>query len=144
MADGIASALRDQWVLRPWWMNLLFGFCLYMTFVYMPFDMFLKPVAEDEEVWFGFTLHGWWAKATEPLHWLIYGAGAYGFWRMRPWMWPWAAVYAAQVAIAMFVFNIVDPRGGGLLAAAVAGALFLIPTVALWRARGRFGNLPSA
>jgi hypothetical protein len=144
MADGIASALRDQWALRPWWMNLLFGFCLYMTFVYMPFDMFLKPVAEDEEVWFGFTLHGWWAKATEPLHWLIYGAGAYGFWRMRPWMWPWAAVYAAQVAIAMFVFNIVDPRGGGLLAAAVAGAVFLIPTVALWRARGRFGNLPSA
>lgn len=129
---------------RPWWMNAMMLFCLYMTFVYMPFDMFLKPVAEDEEVWFGFTLHGWWAKATEPLHWLIYGAGAYGFWRMRPWMWPWAAVYAAQVTIAMFVFNIVDPRGGGLLAAAVAGALFLIPTVALWRARGRFGNLPSA
>ncbi|MFN2166067.1 MAG: hypothetical protein ACK2U9_07370 [Anaerolineae bacterium] len=119
-------------------MNLLFGFCVYMTFVYMPFDMFFKPVAEDEEVWFGFTLRGWWAKATEPLHWAIYAAGAYGFWRMRPWMWPWAAVYAAQVVIAMFVFNVVDPRGGGLLAGVVAAALFLLPAVALWRARDRF------
>ena len=138
MIDGVASAFRDQWALRPWWMNLLFGFCVYMTFVYMPFDMFLKPVAEDEEVWFGFTLRGWWAKATEPLHWAIYAAGAYGFWRMRPWMWPWASVYAAQVVIAMFVFNIVDPRGGGLLAGVVAAALFLLPAVALWRARDRF------
>ncbi len=138
MIDGVASAFRAQWALRPWWMNLLFGFCVYMTFVYMPFDMFLKPVAEDEEVWFGFTLRGWWAKATEPLHWAIYAAGAYGFWRMRPWMWPWASVYAAQVVIAMFVFNIVDPRGGGLLAGVVAAALFLLPAVALWRARDRF------
>ena len=28
-------------------------------------------------------LTGWWAKATEPVHWLIYGAGAYGFWKMK-------------------------------------------------------------
>ena len=54
-------------------MNLIFAFCVYMTFIYMPFDIFYKPMAEDEEVWFGFTLHGFWAKATAPLHWLIYG-----------------------------------------------------------------------
>ncbi len=41
-------------------------------------------------VWLGFMLTGWAAKATEPLHWLIYGAGAYGFWKMSRWMWPWA------------------------------------------------------
>lgn len=141
MADGGAvQALKTQWASRPWWMNLLFGFCLYMTFVYMPFDLFYKPVAQDEEVWFGFTLHGWWAKATAPLHWLIYGAGAYGFWKMRSWMWPWAAVYSAQVTIAMFVFNLVDPRGGGILAGAVAAAIFLLPTVALWRARQLFAQ----
>ena len=74
---------------RPWWMNLLFGFCLYMTFVYLPFDLLFKPVAGDEEVWFGFLLHGWAAKLTEPVHWAIYGAGAWGFWKMRRWMWPW-------------------------------------------------------
>ena len=132
------DAIKQDWGVRPWWMNLIFYFCVYMTFIYMPFDMFLKPVAQDEEVWFGFVLHGWWAKATEPLHWLIYGFGAYGFWRMRRWMWPWAAVYAAQVVIAMFVFNIVDPRGGGVAAGLVAAALFAVPMVALWRARPRF------
>ena len=68
---------------RPWWMNALFAFCLFMTFAYMPFDVFWKPVETDQEVWFGFLLHGWAAKATEPLHWAIYAAGAYGFWKMR-------------------------------------------------------------
>ena len=47
----LTAKLREDWALRPWWMNGLFYFCLYMTFVYMPFDMFLKPVAEDHEIW---------------------------------------------------------------------------------------------
>ncbi|MDE0420929.1 MAG: hypothetical protein OXK76_08580 [Gammaproteobacteria bacterium] len=134
----IADILANEWAARSWWMNLMFLFCLYMTFVYLPFDLFLKPVAEDEEVWFGFTLHGWWAKATEPLHWLIYAAGAYGFWKMRPWMWPWAAAYVAQVALAMLVWNLLDPRGSGWLAGSVAAAVLLIPTIALLRARHTF------
>ena len=69
----------QDWNSRPWWMSLIFYFCIYMTFIYMPFDLFLKPVAEDEEIWFGFTLTGWYAKATEPLHWLIYGLVLMGF-----------------------------------------------------------------
>ena len=134
----IAAAVANEWTTRCWWMNLMFLFCLYMTFIYLPFDLFLKPVAEDEEVWFGFTLHGWWAKATEPLHWLIYAAGAYGFWRMKPWMWPWAGVYVAQIALAMLLWNVLDPRGSGWLAGSVAAAVFLVPTVALLRARDTF------
>jgi len=55
--------LRTALSRRPWWMQLLLGFCLFMTLVYMPFDLFLKPVAEDQEVWFGFMLTGWAAKA---------------------------------------------------------------------------------
>ena len=116
----------------------MYAFCLYMTFVYLPFDVFIKPVAEDEEVWFGFVLHGWAAKASAPLHWLIYAAGALGFARMHRWMWPWAAVYCAQVSIAMLVWNLIDPRGGGLGAGLIAAAAFAVPTVALWRARPRF------
>src|SRR3954469_14889580 len=109
-SDASAMAmLRTTLARRPWWMNLLFGFCLYMTFVYLPFDVFAKPVAHDEEVWFGVVLRGWAAKATEPLHWAIYAAGAYGFFRMRGWMWPWAALYVAQIAIGMFVWNVHDP-----------------------------------
>ena len=113
-----------------------------MTFIYAPFDLLVKPVAEDEEVWFGFTLHGWWAKATGVLHWAVYGAGAYGLWRMKHWMWPWAAVYVAQVAVAMLVWNLIDPRGAGLLAGSIAGCVFLVPTIALWRARSAFQPAP--
>jgi hypothetical protein len=121
-------------------MNLLFYFCVYMTVVYVPFDLFTKPVAEDREIWFGFALSGWWAKGTEPLHWLIYGVGAYGFWKMKSWMWPWAAVYAAQVVVAMFVWNIVDGNGGGWRAGLISAAILAVPMAALWRARSRFAR----
>ena len=134
----IVDFITAEWGRRRWWMNLVFLFCLYMTFVYVPFDLFWKPVAGDEEVWFGFTLHGWWAKATEPLHWLIYGTGAYGFWKMKRWMRPWAGVYVAQVALAMLLWNVIDPSGAGWLAGSVAGAVFLVPTVAPFRARQVF------
>ena len=134
----MALDLAKAWRARPWWMNALLAFCLYMTFIYLPYDLFVKPVAADEEVWFGFVLRGWWAKATAPLHWLIYAAGAWGFWRMSRWMWPWAALYCGQVAVAMAVWNVVDARGGGWLPGMVAAAVFLVPTVALWRSKGRF------
>ena len=139
MAFDVVAELRR----RPWWMNVLWGFCVYMTFIYLPYDLFFKPVAEDEEVWFGFVLHGWAAKLTAPLHWLIYAAGAYGFWKMARWMWPWAALYMAQVAIAMLVWNLIDERGGGWTAGLVSAAIVLLPTVALWLAKGRF-QAPSA
>ena len=130
--------IKIDWASRPWWMNFMFYFCVYMTFIYMPFDIFYKPVAEDEEVWFGYMLTGWWAKATAPIHWLIYGAGAYGFWRRKSWMWPWAAAYSMQVVIAMIVWNLLYPEDAGLGIGLIAGAVFMIPTVALWRAKSFF------
>jgi|TARA_Y100000310_G_scaffold35292_1_gene33368 hypothetical protein len=131
---------------RPIWMNLLMLFCGYMTFVYMPWDLFVKPVAVDQEVWFGILLTGWAAKATEPAHWAVYAAGTYGFWKMRPWMWPWASVYVAQIAFSMFVWQLLDERASGLLGGTVSATPFVILTVMLWRARNRFSsaaaNLP--
>ena len=127
--------LSAEWRKRPWWMNLILCFCLFMTFVYMPFDMFVKPVAQDQEIWFGLLLEGWAAKLTEPLQWAIYGAGAYGFWTMRTWMWPWGAVYALQVAISMLLWNVTR---GSLITGLVSFAVFMIPTVALYRTRELF------
>ena len=131
------SSVREDWHSRPWWMNLIFYFCAYMTFIYMPFDLFLKPVEEDQEIWFGFTLTGWYAKATEPLHWIIYGLGTYGFWRMKTWMWPWASIYVAQIVISMFVWNILSYRGD-LLSAIISASVFCIPMVMLWISREKF------
>ena len=133
--------LRERLQQRPWWMNVLMLFCAYMAALYMPWDFFVKPVAQDAEAWFGFLLHGWWAKLTEPLHWAIYAAGAYGFWRMRSWMWPWAALYAAQVALGMLVWNIVYVGGArGWVGGLVSFVPFGVIAVALWNAQDQFGR----
>ena len=136
----IILQIKEDWSRRPWWMNLMFYFCVYMTIIYMPFDFFYKPVELDEEVWFGITLHGWYAKLTEPLHWIIYGLGAYGFWKMKSWMWPWASVYLLQVVIAMFFWNQLDPRGGGLVPGLISAAIFCVPLIAMVMAREKFFN----
>jgi hypothetical protein len=129
--------IRAEWVRRPWWMNLMFLFCVYMALVRVPLDIVLTPIAHDQEVWFGIVLRGVWAKATEPLHWAVYGFGAWGFWKMRRWMWPWAAVYATQIAVGTLIWNYQDPRGSGALGALLAAG-FLVPTIALWRSRPLF------
>jgi len=136
---------RERMRQRPWWMNVLMLFCAYMAFIFMPWDIFVKPVARDAEAWFGFLLHRWGAKLTEPLHWAIYAAGVYGFWRMRSWMWPWAALYAAQVAFGMFIWNVVYVGGargwlGGIASAVPLGAIAL----ALWNARQQFERSPGS
>lgn len=126
---------REQFERRPWWMNILMLWCAYMAFIYVPWDFFTKPVAYDEEVWLGITLYGWGAKLTEPLHWAIYMAGAYGFWRLRPWMWPWAAVYMEQIAIAMLVWNL---RMGHWFLGLLSFALYSGIAYVLWQARATF------
>ena len=138
--SGAAAVLSAEWQRRPWWMNLTWLFCLYMTFIYLPFDLFIKPVAGDQEVWFGFMLEGWAAKLTAPLHWAIYAAGAYGFWKMRPWMWPWAALYVAQISVGMGVWSLLDARGG-IWTGAISMAVMAVPAIALWRSRWRFTGL---
>jgi short-subunit dehydrogenase len=122
-------------------MNGLMIASAYLAFIFLPWDFFIKPVAQDEEVWFGIMLRGWAAKITEPIHWAIYLAAAYGFWHMRPWMWPWASLYMAQLAFAILVWNIVYVGGFG---GAVAGVLSFLPCVvltgALWHAKDLFGR----
>tara|TARA_B100000959_G_scaffold182039_1_gene190347 strand:+ start:706 stop:1080 length:375 start_codon:yes stop_codon:yes gene_type:complete len=116
-------------------MNALLLFCAFMAFFYVPWDFFFKPLAVDEEVWFGFLLRGWAAKLTEPLHWLIYLAGSIGLWKMKPWVFPWASLYSLQVAIGMFVWNYLDERGSGLLGSTLIALPFLLLAAALWKSR---------
>jgi hypothetical protein len=132
--------LRSLFADRPTWMNVLMVFSGYMAFVYVPWDFFVKPVAVDEEVWFGVMFHGWAAKAAEPFHWAVYAAGAYGFRSMKSWMWPWAAVYVGQVAIGMLVWNLLYGVGGpgGFLVAVAAFLAFGALAAALWRAQPLF------
>lgn len=132
---------RHHLAARPWWMNAMMLFSAYMAFVYVPWDLFIKPAALDEEVWFGIRFHGAWAKILAVPHWAIYAAGVYGFWKMRPWMWPWAPLYLVQVTIAMFVWPLLYAPGGflaSLFGALVSGGVFALITRALWNARDHF------
>ncbi|MBT8146030.1 MAG: hypothetical protein KJN90_04210 [Gammaproteobacteria bacterium] len=137
---NILETVKNNFSQRPWWMNALLLFCAYMTFIYVPWDLLSKPVSEAQEVWFGVLLTGWAAKATEPLHWLIYGAGTMGFWQMRSWMHPWASLYTAQVAVGMFVWSVLDERGQGALGGLLTAIPFVVLAVLLWRSRHRFGG----
>ncbi len=139
--------LHTQWAARPWWMNLMFAFCAYMAVVYVPWDLFVKPAAADEEVWFGFRFHGMAAKIAAIPHWAIYAAGALGFYRMASWMHPWAAVYLAQVTIAFVVFPwLYGPGGSGsLIASVVSGVVWGGLTWLVWRSAPLFvDHVPEA
>jgi hypothetical protein len=89
-------------------MNALLVFCAYMTTVYLPFDLFWKPVAEDQEVWFGFMLSGW---------------------------------AVVQVAIGMFVWNLLDERSPGWWVGAISCLPFAALAVALWWQRSLFTSV---
>jgi hypothetical protein len=83
----MAFDIKAEWARRPWWLNLILMFSLYMTLIYSPFDVVFKPLAEDEDVWLGFMFTGWGANIGAVVHWLVYGALAWGLWKMRPWAW---------------------------------------------------------
>ena len=131
--------LRDIFQGRPWWMNVLLVFSGYMAFVYVPWDLFVKPVEADVEVWFGISFTGWAAKLMALPHWFVYGAAVYGFRRRRPWMRFWGAAYCAQVSFAMFVWSVAAIGGflgfiGGLVSAVPFGLL----AFGFWNARDQF------
>jgi hypothetical protein len=109
-----------------------------MTFIYSPFDVVLKPMAEDEDVWFGFMFHGWAAKVGGVVHWLVYAALAWGLWRMEAWVWILGSLYTSQVALAMFLWPIMQTDSGSLISSLIAGGLFGIPAVAFWRSKPLF------
>ena len=143
MAD-LRQVLRDVLAGRPWWMNAMMAFCWFMALVYVPWDLFVKPVESDQEVWFGYLFNGWAAKWTALPHWAIYAAGAWGFWKMRAWMHPWAALYIAQVAIGMFVWALLDPRSPGWWAGILSALPFAALALATWRAADRFAPAPAS
>ncbi len=137
---SLIQSLRENLSLRPTWMSGLLVFCAYMTFLYLPWDIFMKPVSEDQEVWFGYMFTGWAAKATAVPHWLVYGAGTLGFWKMKSWMHPWASLYVLQVAISMFVWSFLNDGGEDRLVGALVAIPFVILAIGLWRSKPRFNK----
>jgi len=121
-----------------WSASVAYSFSLFMAGLYLPYDLFVKPfrvgIAGAEEVWLGFMLTGWAAKLTEPLHWAIYGALAFGFARERPWAWTFAALYTVQVAVGSVVWVALYATYGpvGYVGTVVVVGLFLAFAWRLW------------
>ncbi len=137
----MGSWLREISSRRPPWMNALLVLCAFMAGVYLPWDIFRKPMAHDQEVWFGVMFIGWQAKIAALAHWAVYIAGTYGLFRMRSWMWPWAALYSAEVAFSMFVWTAVHFGGfKGWLLAPLLCAPFAALGLLLWHSRDHFGR----
>lgn len=135
MNDWLQDVFRD----RPWWMNAVMVFCAYMAFIYVPWDLIVKPVELDREVWFGITFSGVWAKIMAIPHWFVFGAAVYGFRRRRPWMAFWAPLYTAQVAFGMALWPILHYGSWlGVLAGLIAVVPFGLLTWAFWESRDHF------
>ncbi len=133
-----ASRWQQELNRRPWWISLLLVWSALLTFVWIPGDLFLRPVVDDVEVWFGLEFTGWVAKASGVLHWAILAAGTWGFWKMRPWMWPWASLYVGQVAFSHLVWSEWSEHGRGWPIGLLQATAILVVAVALWRARPLF------
>ena len=131
--------LYDVFRERPWWMSAVMVFSAYMAFIYVPWDLFVKPMAEDEEVWFGILFHGFWAKVFAIPHWFVYAAAVYGFRRRRPWMAFWAPAYVAQVAFGIYLWTAMAQGGfTGLVLGLIPALPFAGLAYAFWNARDYF------
>lgn len=139
MSDWLRDLFRD----RPIWINVLMVFSGYMTFVYMPWDIFWKPVVDDKEVWFGIMFSGWWAKLFALPHWYVYAAAIHGLRRRRPWICTWGALYTAQISLGMLVWNIsyFGFSLTGWFVGIIGAAPFALLTLALADARDHFSEV---
>ena len=114
-------------------MTALAAFCALTVAFLVPRDLFV-PHTRDVEVWFGFELRGAAARLSAPLHWAIFAAGAWGFWRARPWVVPAAAGYAFYVALCHLVWSEASPNGNGWRVGLAQAAALSVPGWLLLRA----------
>ncbi len=139
MNDWLRDLFRD----RPVWINALMVFSAFMAFIYMPWDIFWKPVAQDQEVWFGIMFTGWWAKFWAFPHWFVYATATHGFRRRRPWICTWGALYTAQISLGMLVWNIGHFGFSltGWFVGIIGAAPFALLSLALVDAREHFSDV---
>jgi short-subunit dehydrogenase len=141
MREWLFDVFRE----RPAWMSATMVFCAYMAFLYMPWDIFVKPMGEDEEVWFGILFTGFWAKLLALPHWFVYSAAVYGFRRRRPWMAFWAPAYTAQVAFGFYLWTAIETGGfSGIFVGVFPALPFIGLTYAFWKSRDYFDPKPLA
>ena len=119
-------------------MNGVLLFCIYMTFFYLPWDVFVKPISEDQEVWFGFTFYGWAAKLGGVFHWVVYATLAYGLWVMKSWVRIFITVYLLQVAWSMIYWALLRDGTNPIWINIILAMGFIILSFLFYRSKSRF------
>lgn len=143
LIDFFGRWLAVQHRLRPGWATVLALACAGLA-VWQLVSLAVVPVSADEQVWLGYTFRGAAAKVATVPHVLIYAAGAYGFWRMSAWMWPWAAVWAGLVALAMFVWGVTNLEGlTAVMMSSITPLPFLGIAAVIASEREKFGVPPA-
>lgn len=97
---------------RPWWMTALALACGAALAINLVSDLFV-PASRYVEVWFGFEVTGRLALVTAPLHWTLFGIGAWACWTRQPWAVPAVAGYLFYVAFSHLVWSEVSENGRG-------------------------------
>lgn len=136
MTDGGSTVSRSRW------MDAMAVFCAVTVLFLVPRDLFFAET-RDVEVWFGLEVRGGWALATAPLHWAIFGVGAWAFRTRQPWILPAAAGYAFYVALSHLVWSEASPGGHGWLAGLAQALALSVPGVLLLRAHVRARRAPA-
>jgi hypothetical protein len=134
LSDISSRSKTPKMPLRPWWMTGLAVFCVVTVMFLVPRDLFLADT-RDVEVWFGFEVRGVAALLTAPLHWAIFGVGAWAFWYQRPWVVPSAAGYAFYIALSHLIWSEASPHGYGWPSGLASALVISIPGILLLRAR---------
>jgi len=117
-------------------MTALAAVCLVALVVGLSRDL-LFAATREVEVWLGFEVRGWAALVTAPLHWAIFGVGAWAFWTQRSWVVPWASAYIFYVAISHLIWSEVSSNGRGWPIGLAQAIGFSIFGALLLRARAR-------
>jgi len=125
---------------RPLWMTIWALICAAGLVASASADLFLAE-SRSVEVWLGFETRGWVALATAPIHWAIFGVGAWAFWTQRAWIARWAAAYTFYVALSYVIWSEVNPNGRGWpIGLLQAAAISTVAILLLRAARGTNGS----
>ena len=116
----------------PRWMQVLACVCFLTLVTNALRDVFYAP-ARGVEVWFGFEVTGPMALLTAPIHWVILGIGAWGFWTAQPWIVPAAAGYLFYAAFSHLVWSEASPNGRGWRIGLVQAAAISTAAIAILR-----------
>ncbi len=90
--------------------------------------LFARPLDSYEQVWFGYQFYGEAARVAAVPHVVLYLAGAWGLWQLRPWARIGAMAYLAYMLASFVIWGVRDHASEGVRYVMV-WHIFVVPFV---------------